>query len=111
MKAASNVGNRIALVPENTFALWNKYQFTPKFGAGIGIIHQTDVYAGADNVVTLPDFTRVDAALYFRFTDNLRGQVYIENVFDEKYFSTAHSNNNIMPGSPRAARFTLTSTF
>ncbi len=111
VKAASNVGNRIALVPENTFALWNKYQFTPKFGAGIGIIHQTDVYAGADNVVTLPDFTRVDAALYFKFTDNLRGQVYIENVFDEKYYSTAHSNSNIMPGSPRAARFTLTSTF
>jgi catecholate siderophore receptor len=111
VNAASNVGNRLALVPENTFALWNKYQFTPSFAAGLGIIHQTEVYAGVDNVVTLPDFTRVDAALYFRFADNLRGQLYIENLFDEKYFATAHSNNNIMPASPRAARFTLTSSF
>lgn len=108
---ATTAGNRLALVPKNTFALWNKYQFTPSFAAGVGIIHQTDMYAGVDNVVMLPDFTRVDAALYFKFTDNLRGQVYIENVFDEKYFPTAHSNSNIMPGSPRAARFTLTSTF
>ena len=108
---ATPAGNRLALVPKNTFALWNKYQFTPSFAAGVGIIHQTDMYAGVDNVVVLPDFTRVDAALYFKFTDKLRGQVYVENLFDEKYFPTAHSNTNIMPGSPRAARFTLTSSF
>jgi catecholate siderophore receptor len=28
--------------------------------------------------------------------------VNVENVFDARYFPTAHNNNNITPGAPRS---------
>jgi outer membrane receptor for monomeric catechols len=30
-------------------------------------------------------------------------QLNLENVFDKEYFVSAHNDNNITPGSPRAA--------
>jgi catecholate siderophore receptor len=70
-------------------------------GLGVGVIHQDEMFAAIDNVVTLPSFTRADAGVFLRVSENLQAQVNVENLFDEKYFATAHSNNNITPGSPR----------
>ena len=69
------------------------------------------LYAGADNTVTLPGFARVDAAVYYELTPDLRVQLNIENLFDRRYFASAHSNNNIMPGSPRALRVSLSANY
>lgn len=104
-------GNTIALVPRHTFSLWNKYQFLPNWAAGLGVISRSDMYANVDNNVTLPGFARVDAALFWDINEDVKAQLNVENVFDIDYYSTAHSNNNITPGSPRAAYFTLTSRF
>ena len=104
-------GASVALVPRHSFSLWNKYQFTEMFGAGIGMIHQTKVYAGADNTVTLPGYTRFDAAVYANVTENVKAQLNVQNLFDRKYYSTANSNNNITPGAPRTFLVTLTSNF
>jgi catecholate siderophore receptor len=35
----------------------------------------------------------------------------VENLFDQQYFATAHSNNNITPGSPRAVRVAVVTGF
>jgi catecholate siderophore receptor len=61
--------------------------------------------------VTLPAYTRVDAALYYSLTRDLRLQVNVENLFDKKYWANADSNTNISPGSPRAVRVGLTARF
>ncbi|AWK89540.1 TonB-dependent siderophore receptor (plasmid) [Azospirillum thermophilum] len=104
-------GATVPLVPRHSFSLWNKYRFTETWGAGIGMIHQTKVYAGADNTVTLPGFTRFDAAVYATVTETVRAQLNVQNLFDRRYYSTAHSNNNITPGAPRTVLVTLTSSF
>lgn len=104
-------GARLASVPKHSFSLWNRYDFAAKWGAGMGLIRQTEMFASADNLVFLPGYTRVDAAVFYRFNNNVRGQVNVENLFDELYFVSAHSNNNITPGSPRAIRATLTLGF
>jgi catecholate siderophore receptor len=104
-------GNRIGLVPYNTFTLWNKYQFTEWFGAGVGVIRYTDFYASSDDTVLLDGFTRVDAGLYGKFSPSVKWQLNVENVFDKKYYSTADGNNNITPGGPRTFRGTLIATF
>ncbi len=104
-------GAKIALVPHHTFSLWNNYQLLPRLGLGLGIVRQADLFAGIDNAVTLPAFTRVDAAVFLRLTENVRLQGNVENVGDANYYPTAHSNNNILPGSPRAARVGLIATF
>jgi catecholate siderophore receptor len=59
----------------------------------------------------LSGFTRVDAAVFFKLNAKLRAQINVENLFDANYYSYAHSNNNITPGSPRAVRFGITSRF
>lgn len=97
-------GNRLGQVPENSFSLWNRYDFTPRFGAGLGVIHRDDVFVSSDQAVVLPSFTRVDAAVYYAITPSLRLQANIENLLDEEYYASAHSNTNIMPGTPRALR-------
>lgn len=104
-------GTRLAQLPEHVISLWNKYQFTPMWGVGLGVIHQTEMFAAADNAVTLPGFTRVDAAAFFTLNDRLRAQVNVENLLDEEYYANAHSNNNITPGSPLAVRVGLTVSF
>jgi catecholate siderophore receptor len=61
--------------------------------------------------VTVPAYTRVDGALFWDVTSKLRLQVNAENLLGEDYWVSAHSNNNITPGSPRAARVTLITRF
>src|SRR5687768_3760959 len=100
-------GARVAQVPRNTFSLWNNYRFTPKFGAGLGVIHRSDMFAGIDNRVVIPGYTRADVALYFNVTERITLQANFENLFDTEYFVNAHSNDNISPGAPRAARVAL----
>lgn len=108
---AAPKGARVAQVPRNTFSLWNNYRFLPKWGVGLGVIHRADMYAAIDDKVILPGYTRADAALYYTITERLGFQANLENLFDLKYFVNADSNDNISPGSPRAARFALTWKF
>jgi catecholate siderophore receptor len=105
-------GNKLALTPEHTFSLWNKVDFGAGWGTGLGLIYQGSSFAAVDNTVTLPSFTRVDGAVYYSFRDNrTRLALNVENLFDKKYYPTVDGNNNISPGSPRAVRLTLLSSF
>ena len=110
-------GARVGQVPENTFSLWNRYDFTPNWGVGLGVIYSDEQFVAIENVltpasnVTLADYTRVDAALYWTVTPRLRVQANVENLLDEEYFPNAHNNNNITPGSPLAARLSVVTSF
>ncbi|MBX3703759.1 MAG: TonB-dependent siderophore receptor [Steroidobacteraceae bacterium] len=104
-------GTRLAQLPRHVVSLWNKLDLTPAWGLGLGVIHQTRMYASADNAVTLPGFTRVDGAVYFAPTARLRLQLNLENLLDEEYFPNAHNNNNISTGAPRSVRIGLTASF
>lgn len=108
---AAPAGRVVPLTPQHTFSLWNMVRFSPRFGAGLGVTHQSESFASVSNAVTLPEFTRVDAALYVALTDRVEAQLNIENLLDEVYWGTAHNDNNIMPGSPTAARLTLRARF
>src|SRR5688572_669527 len=88
-------GATVPLVPQTTLSLWNRYQFASRLGGGVGVVHQTRSFAAIDNAVTLPGFTRVDAAAYVSVLGDVRLQVNVENVLDERYYPTSHGNNNI----------------
>lgn len=109
--AAAREGAQVALVPRSTLSLWNRVQLARPLGAGVGIVHQARMFAAIDNTVTLPSFTRVDAALFVNVTSGLRTQLNVENLLDTRYFATAHSNNNIMPGAPRMFRLSLNAAY
>jgi catecholate siderophore receptor len=104
---AAAAGALVPLVPRQTVSLWNRVQVTRRVGTGLGVVYQDRMFAAIDNAVTLPAFTRVDAALFLTLTRVLRAQMNVENLFDAHYFPTAHSNNNIMPGAPRLFRVAM----
>lgn len=104
-------GTRLAQLPRHAVSLWNRLDLTPAWGLGLGVTHQTRMYAAADNAVTLPGFTRVDGAVFYAPTERLRLQLNLENLLDEDYYPNAHNNNNISTGAPRSARIGLTARF
>ena len=104
-------GTTLAQLPEHVASLWNRYDFSPAWGVGLGVVYQSDMYAAADNAVTLPSFTRVDAGVYYTLSEHLRMQLNVENLLDERYYPNAHNNNNITPGSPLAVRVGVTANF
>jgi catecholate siderophore receptor len=105
--AAAPAGRRVPLVPRHTFSAFTRYDVTPRFGVGGGVSYFSDRATSISNAVTLPAYTRVDAALYYKLTKNIEAQVNIENLFDAGYFPTAHTDNNITTGAPINARATL----
>lgn len=109
--AAALAGKQVGQVPHNTFSLWNKYQFTSRFGAGLGIVNRSDMFAAVDNTVVLPGYTKADAAFFYSFNERWRLQANVENLFNKKYYLNADSNTNITPGSPRAVRVGLIARF
>jgi catecholate siderophore receptor len=111
LSATAKAGARLAQLPRHSASLWNKLDVSSAWGVGLGVIYRDAIFTSTDNTVTLPAFTRVDAALYYTFSERLRAQVNIENLLDTNYYATAHSNNNITPGSPRAVRVSWTTSF
>lgn len=105
---------RLGQVPKHQANLWNRYEFSRRLAAGVGIIQQSSQFAAirtAASTTRLPAFTRVDAAVYFNLSDAIEMQVNLENLFDATYFSDAHNNNNISTGAPINGRFTIRAKF
>ena len=95
------------LVPNHSFSLWNRYNFTKQVGAGFGIIARSKSDASISNAVKLPGYARLDAALYYKLPYGVEAQVNVENILGAHYFATANSDNNIAPGAPRAVKATV----
>ena len=110
--AITPAGNKIGLVPENSFSLWNRFDVGAGWGAGLGLIYQSDYFTSFNNTVKVPGFWRADGAVYYAFNDrSTQLALNVENLFDRKYFPTVDGDNNITPGAPRTVRLTLSTAF
>ena len=112
ISATAQAGATLAQLPKHSISLWNKYDFTSRLAAALGVIYRGRCL----HVDRQPrGAAQLDArrrrGLYYNLTAGIRAQVNIENLFDENYYANAHSNTNITPGSPRAIRFALTTRF
>lgn len=104
-------GLRPRELPEHMFSLWNTYQVSTNLGFGLGLTHQDESFIDNGNNAILPSYTRVDAAAYYDFSEDLRIQVNVENLTDELYFPNSHSTHQATVGRPLNARVTVTSRF
>ncbi|WP_424362412.1 TonB-dependent receptor [Methylocystis parvus] len=111
-------GKVVPSVPQNTFSFWNKYDVSSLIGLapgvlgfGTGVIYNSKFYAALDNAVVIPGYARWDGAVYVKFSENISGQVNVENILGSYYYASAHNNNNIMPGAPRSAFVTVNAKF
>ncbi|HEY4554842.1 MAG TPA: TonB-dependent siderophore receptor [Lysobacter sp.] len=103
--------SELAQLPRHSASLWNRYDFNPMWGVGLGAVYRDAVFATTSNTVVLPAFTRVDAAVFFTLNENLRMQLNVENLTDKTYYASAHNNDNIMPGAPRTVTLGLNLRF
>lgn len=108
---SGNNGNATRQTPDSMWSLWNNVQVTEQLSFAIGATYQDSFFVREDNSVEVPDFTRVDAAVFYDVSEALRLQLNIENLLDEEYFPDAHSNDNISTGKPLNARFTVSYQF
>ncbi len=108
---AASLGARVPQVPRNSVSLWNHFRIQSRLGAGLGLIHQGEMFAAIDSSVRIPNFTRADAALFYSLSERLRLQVNVENLTNRKYIVNGHNNNNLTPGLARAVRAGLTARF
>ncbi|HYX45329.1 MAG TPA: TonB-dependent siderophore receptor [Sphingomicrobium sp.] len=109
--SAAPAGRKVPLVPRHSFSLWNRYDVTKVFGVGLGVIERSESYASISNMVKLPQYTRFDAALFYKLPNGLEAQLNAENLFGAHYFPTASNDNNIAPGAPRAIEATIGYSF
>lgn len=109
--AAVPAGTMVQLVPRNMASLWNRVDLQGGWGVGLGLIYQSEIYASTTNKVKLPSFSRADGALYYQISKNTKVALNIENLFDRHYYATAGGDNNIIVGTPRSGRVTLSTTF
>jgi catecholate siderophore receptor len=65
------------------------------------------VYTTASNKVSLPGFSRLDAAIYYKASEYLKLQANIENMADKRYYPSAHNDNNISIGTPREVKLSM----
>ncbi len=102
--SAAPAGRKLPQLPRDQISLWTRYNVGPALGLGLGVVHQAKSFATISNAVTLPAFTRVDAAAFWTLSERIALQLNVENLFDERYFPSAHTDNNISTGEPLNAR-------
>ena len=100
-------GNVTRQTPEHMLSVWNRYQVNDRLALALGATYQDSFFVLEDNSVEVPDYLRIDAAVFYDLSDTTRIQLNVENLTDEDYFPDAHSNSNISTGEPTNARLTL----
>jgi iron complex outermembrane receptor protein len=104
------VGRRSWNVPENAASLWNRYDALSgswgTLGVGAGVSYVGSRPGDVKGGFTLPDYARVDAALYYA-RHRMRVAITVENVGDRVYYTGSYSSTQVFPGSPRTVRMTV----
>ncbi|WP_265528734.1 TonB-dependent receptor [Sphingomicrobium marinum] len=104
-------GRAVPFSPDFQASLWGRYDIRDGLGIGVGISHQSDIFASISNEVVVDGFTRVDAAAFYDVSDNVALQVNVDNLFDEDAIALAYNDNNLYPIAPRTVRGTLRFAF
>ncbi|GAA4647586.1 hypothetical protein GCM10023115_55480 [Pontixanthobacter gangjinensis] len=98
-------GTRLQQLPKHQFTAWNHVSITKKFDIGLGAIHRGQQFTSFSNAVVLPSYWRFDAAAFYEVSDTVSVQINVENLFDKRYYASAHGDNNIQPAEPFSVRF------
>jgi|TARA_R100001480_G_scaffold37581_2_gene50440 iron complex outermembrane receptor protein len=93
-------GNAASQVPEHQLTLWAGYRFTQGVlngaNAGLGVRHNADIYADDANTKKVPDYTLVDLALGYDFSElGLEGvstRLNVNNLLDKEYVASCYNS-------------------
>ncbi len=102
-------------LPNQMLSLWYSYQANETFGFGLGVTHQGESFikdtSNGSTGPALPDYTRVDFALFINASDKDVVRINIENLTDELYFPHSHSTHQASVGESLNARVSYSRRF
>jgi len=107
-------GSDLRETPDHLFSLWNKYQVNNVWSVALGVVGRSEMYAAQPEVgdsTLVQGYTRYDAAIFAKLSDQTTLQFNIENLTNKDYIASTHNNQNLLPGSPITARATLNYSF
>jgi len=107
---APRQGDRPGLTPKHSASLWNTYQVTTQWRAGIGINHRGSQTPATSRAVTARDFTTGDLMVEYTIDWRASLRLNINNVTDELYADGLYTSF-YTPGAARNAQLTLKVTF
>lgn len=106
-RVAANVGKHLTNSPYWQGNLWTRYNFVQSenrvVGMGFGMYYTDYWHISADNLYSLPGYTRFDLG-FFNDYRRLKSSLYIENLTDTVYASGANGSTTVLPGAPITLR-------
>jgi iron complex outermembrane receptor protein len=106
-RVPTNVGKHLTNSPYWQGNLWTRYNFVQRpervIGLGFGMYYTDFWHISADNLYSLPGYTRFDLGFFNDFR-RLKSSLYIENLTNEIYASGANGSTTVLPGAPITLR-------
>ena len=99
-------GNRPGLVPRHAGSVWVQVAASARLSLSGGFTATGQRFTSNDNLVVLPAYRRIDAGVTYT-VGRVALALNARNLLDARYFDTASSNAQIMPGAPRDVLMTL----
>jgi catecholate siderophore receptor len=100
------VGNRLPQTPENSFSLWTAYALPWEIEIGAGANYVGARFSSADNLREAPGYWLFDALISRQFTKNIKAQINVYNIADEKYIDRV-GGGHFIPGAGRTVAVTV----
>lgn len=102
-----NNGNRLTNTAEHTFGFWTSYAATEKLTIGGGANYVGERYTNAGNTALLPASWQVDLMAAYKFNENARLQLNVNNLFNNIQYISAHSGAfaGLAPGRSASLKF------
>jgi catecholate siderophore receptor len=97
---AADVGNALALVPEQTFNLWATYEFPWRLTVGAGAQYMDSVYRNTANTFQVPGYTLVNGLVSYEVNRHLTLRLNATNLGDVDFVDRVGGGHYI-PGQGR----------
>ncbi len=101
-------------VPYNNVNIWSRYNLIDDgqqtLGVAVGLVYVGERVGDLQNTFTLPGYTRWDAGLYYKRGD-FNSSLYLENIFDKRYYTSSVDQFTVYPGMPFNVRAMVGFTF
>ena len=109
-------GDELAYTPNFSASLWSTYRWDNGLTLGAGVQYVGETYIGRPDDATrvipngkfgkLPDYLLVNLMAAYEVTENITVRFNVDNVFNEKYLTSANWNGTWgNMGAPRTYRF------
>lgn len=90
-------------MPQNQASLWTTYEIqkgnAKGLGFGFGLFYVGDRQGDLENIFSLGDYLRTDAAVYYR-RNQFNAAVNIRNLFNVNYISSSSGRTYVDRGEP-----------